>query len=172
MLIVMAGLPGSGKSTLAAALAPPLRAAVMDKDEVRAALFPPELVEYSREQDDLVVRLMLQAIEYSLAKEPGLKLILDGRPFSRRYQLDEVIEFAQRIGVSCRVIQCICSDETAERRLREAALSHPAANRDVELYRQVRDGFEPITVPTIVVDTDRPLEECVAGCLRKLATEL
>jgi predicted kinase len=43
MLIAMAGLPGSGKSTLATCLEPRLGAVVLDKDRVRAALFPPRV---------------------------------------------------------------------------------------------------------------------------------
>ena len=39
MIVIMAGLPGTGKSTLARALAQRLAGAVLDKDEIRAALF-------------------------------------------------------------------------------------------------------------------------------------
>jgi adenylylsulfate kinase len=52
MLIAMAGLPGSGKSTLAARLEERLGAVVLDKDRVRAALFPPRVLDYSAAQDD------------------------------------------------------------------------------------------------------------------------
>ena len=58
-------------------------------------------------------------------------------------------------------IECVCSDETARRRLAADAASgvHPARNRDDALYRRVKDLFEPITEPKIVVDTDRALED-------------
>src|SRR5947209_2269421 len=46
MLIAMAGLPGTGKSTLARQMARALSGVVLDKDVIRAALFPPALVEY------------------------------------------------------------------------------------------------------------------------------
>ena len=52
MVVIMAGLPGSGKSTVARALAERLPATVLDKDVIRAALFAPAHVEYSRVQDD------------------------------------------------------------------------------------------------------------------------
>jgi predicted kinase len=43
----MAGLPGTGKSTLARVLANDLGGVVLDKDVIRAALFPAALIEYS-----------------------------------------------------------------------------------------------------------------------------
>src|SRR5262245_27920071 len=45
MLIMMAGLQGSGKSTLARHLADALPGIVLNKDTIRAALFPPALLE-------------------------------------------------------------------------------------------------------------------------------
>jgi predicted kinase len=47
MLIAMAGLPASGKSTLAARLASELAGVVLSKDQVRAALFPPPVLDSS-----------------------------------------------------------------------------------------------------------------------------
>lgn len=58
MIIAMAGLPGVGKSTLARALAARLDAVVLDKDRIRASLFPPSHVDYSRDQDDFCIDVM------------------------------------------------------------------------------------------------------------------
>ena len=71
MIILMAGLPGTGKSTLARELAHRTDGAVLGKDEVRAALFAPEDIEYSVAQDDFVMDIMLQAATYLLNKNPG-----------------------------------------------------------------------------------------------------
>jgi predicted kinase len=65
MLIAMAGLPGTGKSTLAHHLAHALAAIVLDKDVIRAALFPPAWVEYSTEQDDFCMSVMFRVSAYS-----------------------------------------------------------------------------------------------------------
>ena len=61
MLIAMAGLPGSGKSTAAAYLAERLGAVVLDKDRVRAALFPPPVLDYSAEQDEITMAALYRA---------------------------------------------------------------------------------------------------------------
>ena len=128
MLIVMAGLPGTGKSTLAHRLADKLsvdgsRAMILNKDIVRAALFSPAEIEYSTRQDDLCVDVMLQAAEYVLRQDPCKHVvpcrhvILDGRSYSRRYQVDVVRAFARQQGVPCALIECVCSDEEVRRRL-------------------------------------------------------
>ena len=96
MLIAMAGLPGTGKSTLAAALAEALPAVVLDKDKLRAGLIPPEKIEYSRAQDDYVFELLLKAAKYNLNR--GRHVILDGRTFTRRYQVERVVLFAHDSG--------------------------------------------------------------------------
>ena len=167
MLIVMAGLPGTGKSTLARALANALDAIVLDKDRVRAALFSPDAIEYSAAQDDFCVEVMLQTARYSLQQNPARPIILDGRTFSRRYQIGTVVEAAHRMQPSIKLIQCVCSDTTALARLaRDIENSaHPAQNRDAILYHAVKARFEPITIPHLTVDTDDPLEACIRACL-------
>ena len=164
MIVIMAGLPATGKSTLCRALAKQLRGVVLDKDIIRAALFPPERIEYSAAQDDFCQSLMLQAAAYLLARDPGAVIFFDGRTFSRRYQIEAVIESAKALGTPFRTIECTCSEETARQRLDrdQAAGHHPAANRTFELYQGLKAEFEPIAEPKLVVNTDRPLDECVA----------
>ncbi|HEX4544776.1 MAG TPA: AAA family ATPase, partial [Candidatus Acidoferrum sp.] len=91
----MAGFPGSGKTTLARELARRTQGALLSKDEIRAALFSPEDIEYSLKQDDFVMEIMLEAARFLLQKDPARKIFLDGRTFSRRYQIDRVLKFAE-----------------------------------------------------------------------------
>jgi predicted kinase len=164
MLIMMAGLQGSGKSTLARQLAATLPGIVLDKDTIRAALFPPSHIEYSTAQDDFVVKLMLQVAEYLLRKEPSAYVILDGRPFSRRYQVDLVVEFATKLPAELKIIHCMASDESHKRRL-ESDNTHPARDRTYDLYLATKARFEPIEQPRLLVNTDEPLADCVVQCL-------
>jgi adenylylsulfate kinase len=160
MLILMAGLPGTGKSTLSQALAAKLAATVINKDEIRAALFPPGDIEYSTEQDEFCMRVMLKVAGYLFRKDPARKVFLDGRTFSRRYQLDRATGYAQAIGQPWRILECICRDDTARRRL-DHDRNHLAENRNFDLYQRVKARFEEITLPKTVIDTDQPLEKCV-----------
>ena len=113
MIVIIAGLPGTGKSTLARALAQRLPGAVLDKDAIRASLFEPPYVEYSLSQDDFCEEIMLQTAAYLLSKHAELKVLLDGRTFSRRYQRDRVIEFCSQVGTTWATLECVCSEATA-----------------------------------------------------------
>jgi len=168
VIVSMAGLPGTGKSTIAHAIAQRIGAIVLDKDVIRAAMFP-GAVEYNTGQDEVVMTAMLAAAEYLLHRDPAKVVILDGRPFSRNSQLRRVIEFAERIPTDWRLVECTCREETATARL-EADQSHPAANRNWDLYQSVKNRYEPKPEPKLVVDTDEDLSSCTDHAVNYLKT--
>ena len=171
MLIAMAGLPGTGKSTLAQSLTEQLGAVLLSKDAVRAALFPPPVLDYSAEQDDLSMSAVYSAAAYVLRTFPGRPVILDGRTFLRAYQVRDLLHLAASVHLSPRVIECVCDDEVARRRLDEdlARGSHPAGNRTYALYQALKARAEPVPVPHLTLDTGRlSPEECVRRCLAYL----
>jgi len=166
----MAGLPGSGKSTLALALAEPLGGRVIGKDEIRHALFSAEEIEYSSAQDDFCMQIMLELAKYFLERDCSRTVFLDGRTFSRRYQIENAVAAAERLHQPWRILECVCSEPTARQRLAAdvAEASHPAGNRNWELYHEVKSRFELITRPKTVINTDLPLEVCVQQALAAL----
>jgi len=170
MIVAMAGLPATGKSALACCLADELPAIVLDKDIVRAALFPPSEIEFSLRQDDFCMGVMMSVAKYILGRDRAKHVILDGRTFSRRYQLEDWRRLADELSVSFAVIECTCADQTAKRRLtRDIAQGrHVATNRTYEMYLAVKAQFEPIPAPKLVVDTDQDLERCVSLALQYL----
>jgi predicted kinase len=164
MIIPMAGLPGTGKSTLARELASRTGGRVLSKDEFRHALFAADEIEYSSRQDDFCLQLMLETAEYLLGQNPSRLIFLDGRPFSRRYQIENVLEAAASLHQPWKILECVSSEETARQRLAKdsAASTHPAGNRDYRLYLEVKTRFESIIHPKTVIDTDQPLAVCLA----------
>jgi predicted kinase len=171
MLIAMAGLPGSGKSTLAVCLEERLRAVVLDKDRVRATLFPSRALNYSAEQDEITMTAIYQAAASILKADPRQAVVIDGRTFLRAGQLQPLLDLAASLGQSLRVIECVCDDAVARERLEHDAArgSHPAGNRDYALYRSLKPTTQPITLPHLALDTGRlSLEECVRRCLAYL----
>jgi predicted kinase len=161
--VLFAGLPGTGKSTLAKAVADRLGAAILDKDRVRAALFPGALTDYTPEQDQLSMRAMVEAATYLTERKRVDYIFFDGRTFSTRAQIEEVLLPAGRAGAHWRILQVTCDDATAEQRLSRGDPGHPAQNRDPALYRRIKAHFEPILQAKLVVDTTSGIDRELAA---------
>ena len=165
MLIAMAGLPGTGKTAVAEELARVLPAVHLDKDRIRTALFPPDEIEHSLTQDDFCFKIILQTAAYLLQK--GRTVIIDGRPFSKSYQIQDMVKFAGTLHIPLKMIQCTCPDPIVKRRLESdlATKKHQAANRNFPMYLKMKEQADPIFVQRLVLSTDRPLSECVFLCV-------
>lgn len=163
----MTGLPGTGKSYLAQALATALAADVLDRDAIRDRIFPARDLDYSAEQNELASQVTYRVAEYILSRDPQRILILDGRPFSRRAQVDEVVTLARKVGHRLYVIYCWAPDEVVHRRLEEDLRStgNLAADRTMDKYYRIKRSFEPLTIEHLSVDTTRPIEVILGEAL-------
>jgi len=168
----MAGLPASGKSAIARKLSALLNATLLDKDQVRDFLFK-DKVDYVREQDDLCVNVMYDVAIYHLTKRPDTPVILDGRSYSRQYQIEAVKKTASRAKVDLFLIECVCTPETARLRLKLDEGVHPAKDRNYTLYEKSRAAAEVINEPKLTVDTDKfDVDECVQLALSYIQGKL
>lgn len=170
MIVLMAGLPGTGKSTIARELAARTGGRVIGKDQIRHALFADEEIEYSSRQDDFCQQIMLATANYLLQQNRQRFIFLDGRTFSRRYQIDNAIHAARSLQQEWQILECICAEETTKHRLAHQliAAAHPAGNRNFQLYLDVCSRFETILASKTVIDTDNPLHVCIEQALAAL----
>ncbi len=152
--IFLAGLPATGKSTLARKLVARLkRSVILDKDRVRAALFPGTMTDYTGAQNDLCMRAIYEAAGYLTLHKLADFIFIDGRTFSSAVQLAEALDAVAKAGATWRILHLTCSDEVAADRLSAVDPDHPARNRNIELYRQVKAKFEPIQHAKLDLDT-------------------
>lgn len=164
MLIALAGLPGTGKTTLAAALARLTGATVLNKDIARAALLPGRS-QYSDAENDAVVESLSQQAE-DLLRAGAKTVILDGRTFSKRRQVERL----RRFPLPVLIVECRCPEQTALERIASDP-DHLAPDRSAALYRRLRDSADALDAD-LVIDTGALKPEDAARLVERHMNDL
>ncbi|MFL6124428.1 AAA family ATPase [Actinophytocola sp.] len=167
-LVVLAGLPGTGKSTLAERLAIRLRAPAFSLDWQLGALTPFGLV-----RPDNGVPLADHVLTASAARQLqlGLSVVLDTSGHLRRAR-QRWEQVAVSLGARFVGVECVCSDEAVHRaRVDNRSRGIPGWPSSVswEHVGRMRAKWEPWDEPHLVVDTNAPLDECVARVVRAVS---
>lgn len=151
VLAVIFGLPGTGKTTMARSLSDALKARHLNTDMLREALGKRD--RYAKEDKAEVYRRLLGQAEAYLAN--GKDLVVDGT-FSLEVYRDSIRKLAERTGASLKWIRTMASEEAVRARVSE---KRPYTQADFEVYRKIRDEFEPLGEEELELWTDRQGQE-------------
>ncbi len=164
MVIALMGLPGSGKTTLAEALAPRVRARIVSRDALRAAMFRP--CSFTDAEKAAAFTAVLQAVAVNC--ELGCSTIVDGMPFSRTGEFEAVSEASEEHGARAVPVFCSISVEQAQRRIRcqHGGSERAAADRGGQLVAEVARRFRSLPSSTVELDATRPVNELAQAVLR------
>jgi len=146
-LVVVFGLPGTGKTTFAHALSQELGWRHLNTDVIRANLGMRE--QYDEKTKAFIYQKMQDLAETAFRGKKGL--VLDGT-FYRETLRDSFRELAGRYGIPIKWIEVSAAEDTVRARV---AKRRPFSEADFEVYRKIREAFDPLKEPCLRVNSDR-----------------
>ena len=139
---------------------------ILNKDDIRAAMFPTSVADYSEAQNALAMAALLSAAARLCSHPPApAYLFIDGRTFSRADHISDVIRFAEDHAATWTILHLWCPENIAFQRLAASHADHPAQNRNQQLYASLQKSFEPILQPHLSLDTSLPLDQTLQAAL-------
>ncbi|HET6604248.1 MAG TPA: AAA family ATPase [Xanthomonadaceae bacterium] len=148
LVLALMGLPGAGKSALAAALARELDLHVVDRDAIRAAMFP--RCALTAAEKHAAFRAVLTAVEVNCLLSRSS--VIDGVTFARGQDLERVHAVASKYPVDTIALYLDCPPELARQRIARDRREHPARDRSPDLVDRVMARFEQPPSTALVVD--------------------
>ncbi len=160
--IVMKGFAGCGKSALSRALSKEHNWPLIDKDDVKDLLDG-----HAHPSGPLSYAIMFNIARRQLLQ--GLDVICDS-PLTGNVSYERAQRVATETHASLVILECICSDESLwKQRINSRKTQSMAGHHQTDwekyqaLLRQTSEhDFYLPTHPRLIVDTVRPLHECLA----------
>lgn len=167
LVLLLAGLPGVGKTALAAELAPLLSGVILNRDAIRDSIFPTNYLDYSSAQNEVATVTLLSVLSYLLEHRPPPITLIDGKPFSRRAEIETVQRRADQHGATLIVLHCVAPASVIDDRL-QRGLADPVnvrAQRDPDKASRIRQQFEPIVHRHITIDMAGSIDAAARRCV-------
>ena len=154
-VVALIGIPGSGKAYVAKALADQLGFRRVNRDAIRAAMFPQ--CNYSFAEKRAAFRALLLAVEINCLL--GESSVIDGVSFSRRRDLQRLDIVIRRHGYLPIPVYLDCTVGTAKERITQQLKIDPHLARAPELAAEVRAHFEPPPPNALAINANLPLDD-------------
>ena len=138
IVAALIGLPGAGKSTVARHVCSVLMLEPIDRDCIRAAMFPD--CAFTREEKRAANRAVYAAVEANCRL--GRSSLIDGMTLSRQGERDALADLCGRHGARFVPVWLDCPAPLARARIAADAAAHPAGDRDAALVDRVAAAFE------------------------------
>lgn len=137
---------------MARKLAKKLRGVVLSTDKIRKRIIKEPT--YSKEEKELVYRVMLLTAEYLLRS--GVTVILDGTFYLRSLR-ERVYSMASGTRSRLVIVECTCPEKVIKRRMERRQGKISLSDADYEVYKKIKAVYEPIRRSHITVDTSKSL---------------
>jgi predicted kinase len=160
-LVLMAGLPGAGKTTLALALGNELRWLVLDKDMYKSLFATMGMI-------DALASAMAYELLFDVAQDilmrQNMSAIFDSSAL-HPFVLDHALAMTRRADAQLKVILCSVDCEERSSRLNRRTVAPSLPYSEVRTAEDEQRLFSHLPAHTLMLQTTRPLEECVASAL-------
>lgn len=173
--VLVRGLSGTGKSTLASSLAIAANLEHISSDEVRKDLAGiPRMKRvkaafgkgiYSEGfTEKTYAAMMKKAGEYL---KQGRSVVLDAT-FAKVGFIEAAKEAASMKNASFLLIECVADDETARKLILKRGAEQSSSDADWRIYQRQKGSFEQTSIPRIISQANRPLQENLDAAIRKI----
>lgn len=164
LLILVCGLPGTGKSTLAKNLAKKINATVLRTDVIRKELF--NRPRYTEEEKKLIYDILFLIAKYLLQNKNNV--IVDGTFYKKKIR-EKIYSIGEKTGSDLHIIECTSPEDVIiERMKRRDKRGKNLSDADFQVYKRIKDEFEPITRRHITIDTTRSVRKTLNLAIRTL----
>jgi predicted kinase len=159
LIVVICGLPGVGKTR---DLAPLIDAVILSSDKIRKELFPKPI--YSKQEVKMIYDVMVLLAKYLYSA--GISCIIDAT-FNKKRSRTELKSKLMIPEEELCIVECICPEDIIVSRLKSRRNDYSDA--DLQIYKRMKETYEPILEDHIVVDTCQFSSETNA---RKIASQI
>ena len=146
MIVIICGLPGVGKTTIAKNLAPLIDASVLSTDKIRKELILKPT--YQKEERALIYDVMILLAKY--LRQSDRNCILDAT-FNKEEFRNQVKKKTECSDEEFFIVECTCPEGLAVLRLKGRKGDYSDA--DVNVYKKMKEIYEPVKSEHITVDT-------------------